>query len=215
METIPLLGPTKARVLRELREADRNAVEMAALLRLQVSAVRKHLERLRSLGFVDVRFEARGPGRPKKLFLLTDAGRELFARRYDTVLNALVSAIAKDRGGAYVESMMNRVAADVAASIVETPGTDAAHRKRIQTGLRDLGFEPSLKTEDGVCVITSRNCPVLQAARAHGELVCRGLHAEVLRLATGASRVERGAWIVDGDPVCVHRVPKTRAPPSG
>jgi len=77
--------------------------------------------------------------------------------------------------------------------------------------LNNLGFEANVQKRDSIRTITSRNCPVLRVARAHREVVCRGLHAEIIRAAAGVPIVQRGKWIVDGDPVCTHTIPEVRS----
>lgn len=204
MDKILLLGATKSRALREVASGPRTAVQLASTLRIQVSAARKHLERLRAMGLVDERFERAGPGRPKKFYALTEEGREMFPRRYDRVLNALLADLVRDQGEGNAERALHRVAADFARTANPEPGSGRVHLRKLASALGDLGFEPSLAVEGDEWTITSRNCPILRTAKSHRELVCRGLHAEILRRSTGVSSVQRKKWIVDGDPVCTH-----------
>lgn len=204
MDKVPLLGATKTRMVKQLLLGPRTAIQVASMLGIQVSAARKHLERLKGMGIVDERFERAGPGRPKKFYALTDEGRELFPRRYDAVLNALLADLVRDRGEAQAERALHRVADDFARGANPEPGSDRPRLRRLVAALEEMGFEPSLSVDGKECTITSRNCPILRTAKAHRELVCRGLHAEILRGATGVSSVERGKWIVDGDPICTH-----------
>jgi DeoR family transcriptional regulator, suf operon transcriptional repressor len=201
------LGGTKSKILHELRAGDRTARDVAARLRVQVSAARKHLERLKELGLVEERFVRHGPGRPRKLYLLTDAGKELFPRRYDAILNAVLARITRDRGGDYTEQLLRNVADDTVKDVRLGRG----RMNRLIGTLNDLGFDASLQTRDSTRTITSRNCPILRVALAHREVVCRGFHAEVIRRATGAASVQRGKWIVDGDPVCTHMFSEPQA----
>lgn len=205
MDRTPLLGTTRASIVKQLTQGPRTAVQLAAALEIQVSAARKHLDRLRVLGLVTERFERSGPGRPKKLYDLTDAGRELFPRHYDEVLNALVTELVREEGEARARKTLQRVAHGFAAAAVPDPGSDRGHIRDLTAGLKELGFEPTTTEHGGECTITSRNCPILHTAKLHRELVCMGLHAEIIRDATG-SEVHRGRWIVDGDPVCTHSV---------
>ena len=208
---VSLLGGTKAKILHELRAGDQTARDVAARLRVQVSAARKHLERLKELGLVEERFVRRGPGRPRKFYVLTDAGKELFPRRYDAILNAVLARITRDRGGEYAEHVLRNVADDIVKDM-ELDGTRGQARlNRLMATLNNLGFEATVQRKDPIRTITSRNCPILRVARAHRELVCRGLHAEIIRAATGAAAVRRGKWIVDGDPVCTHVVVEVRS----
>ncbi len=204
MDGIPLLGPTRSQVVRLLRRESRTAVRVAAELDIQVSAARKHLDRLKEMGIVTERFESRGPGRPKKLYSLTDEGQELFPRRYDTVLGALLAKLVARHGDKSTEAVLEGVALDLAKSMGARPARDRAALSRIASGLDRLGFDVVMTRHAGVCTVTSANCPILKTATLHRELVCRGLHAEIIRAATNAPSVERGKWIVDGDPVCTH-----------
>lgn len=204
MDKVPLLGDTRTRIVTLLLDGPRTAGELSRTLRIQVSATRKHLERLRSLEIVDGRFERSGPGRPKKVFALTDAGRELFPRHYDEVLNALVSEIAVEHGEAAARRTLHRVADGFARAAVPEPGADRKGLRQLEDGLRELGFEPSIAEKGRECTITSRNCPILRTAKLHRELVCAGLHAHLIETATGGKDVLRGRWIVDGDSICTH-----------
>lgn len=204
MDKLPLLGITRTRIVRRLADGPCTAVELAGSLGIQVSAARKHLERLQTMGMVDHRFERAGPGRPKKFYALTEGGRELFPQRYDEVLNAVLTDLVRDQGAARAERSLHRVAAGFARSTVPDPGTDRAHVQRLASGLEAFGFDPAISERGGECTITSRNCPILKTAKVHRELVCRGLHAEIIRAATGAEKVHRGTWIVDGAPSCTH-----------
>ena len=208
---ISLLSGAKAKVLDELRAGDQTARDVASHLRVQVSAARKHLERLRELGLVEERFVRRGPGRPRKLYVLTDAGKELFPRRYDAILNAVLGRITRDRGDEYAEHVLRNVADDMVKDMNLDGTRGRARLNRLMAALNNLGFEATVHGRDSTPTITSRNCPVLRVARAHREVVCRGLHAEIIRAATGAANVQRGKWIVDGDPVCTHVVAAVRS----
>src|SRR5207249_7992941 len=50
VQEVSLLGGTKSKILHELRERDQTARDVAARLRVQVSAARKHHERVRERG---------------------------------------------------------------------------------------------------------------------------------------------------------------------
>jgi len=207
MDKIPLLGTTRTHIVKHLLQGPQTAVQLAFLEGIQVSATRKHLDRLKAMGVVSERFERAGPGRPKKFYALTDEGQELFPRHYDAVLNALVAEIVRGGGEAHARRTLHRVAQGFARSAVPEPGTDRAHLRGLVAGLEGLGFEPTLSEHGNTCTITSHNCPILRTAKAHREMVCQALHSEILRSATGAPEVRRGKWIVDGDPICTHLIP--------
>ncbi len=211
---LPFLGPARSRILRLLLAGGRTAAQVASSLGIQVSAARKHLERLRESGAVDREFVRQGVGRPKKIYSITPAGRELFPRRYDVALNAVLAELVREEGSERAETLLRRRGEEIGRSLCPAGTPERDRLARMMEGLNGLGFETSLDRTDGECVVTSRNCPLLKAAQAHRELVCRGLHAEAIRAAAGAADVEREKWIVDGDPVCTHRFRRPRPPPA-
>ena len=203
-----LLGPTRARILALLLPQARTAKETAESLKIQVSAARKHLERLRDLGLVDERFQKAEMGRPKKLYALTGKGKEHFPRQYDMLLNETLAQLARDEGVEYPESIMNQIADNVAQREAPGPGTLAEHAEKLVELLDGLGFEASLKKSIDGYVFTSSNCPLLKTAEAHQEIVCRGFHEQLIKRYLGARHVKRETWIIDGDPYCTHTIPK-------
>ncbi len=204
MDRMLLLGDTRRRTLGQLAQGPRTAIQVGAALGIQVSAARKHLERLRAAGIVDERFERTGPGRPKKFYALTEEGRELFPRRYDALLNALLEKLVRVQGEPHAERILQGVADDLVRAANLEPGSDRTRVRMLAAALERLGFEPEVAFAGRACTITSHNCPILRTAKVHRELVCRGVHAEILRRGSGASSVDRGKWIVDGDATCTH-----------
>lgn len=210
VDKIPLLGPSKARILREMTSGERTAKEVAASLEIQVSAARRHLEGFRAMGFVEERFVRRGRGRPKKVFRLTEEGRELLPRRYDAVLDSLLERLTADNGEAGAERILRRVAKELAEADVRADKASRVNMRPLMSRLDELGFQPSLVRTEGEYTVESHNCPILKIAKVHRELVCRGLHEEIIRMYAGGSRIRREKWIVNGDALCTHIVPRGR-----
>ncbi len=207
MSSLPLLGEARGYVVRYLSGGPRTAQEVALTLGIQVSAARKHLDRLRELGLVREEFRREGVGRPRKRYALTDEGMEVLPRRYDAILNELVARLARERGDQYVEGLMTQVATDLAKTIPSMPGWKARWKALVEA-LNRLGFDARLEERDAEVRVVSRNCPLLRTARAHRELVCSGLHVGFLKAALSVGEVERKEWIVSGDPACVHIIRK-------
>src|SRR5215472_1323442 len=91
----------RGRILEELAIAPRTARDLAQRLGIQESAARGHLERLEGRGLVVPRFQREGVGRPRKRYLLTNQGLELFPRRYELLLDAVLEeALSREGEGA-------------------------------------------------------------------------------------------------------------------
>ena len=198
------LGPTKTDILTALREGPRPAQAIASRLGIQVSAARKHLERLIEMGFVREEFVRGARGRPKKHYRITDEGLELFPRRYDAILNGLLTTIVEARGEAFARDLLSQQVDRMALPLAGAKG--ARRTSHALNLLNDLKFEVSANRSAGELTLTSRNCPILRVAQVHRELVCAGFHAELIRKALRAKRVTRGKWIASGDSVCMHIV---------
>src|SRR5207253_11443038 len=135
------LGPTRAQILAMQLAQTGIAKDIAESLKIQVSTARKHLERLRELGLVDERFQKAEIGRPKKIYTLTEKGKELFPRQYDMLLNETLAQLAKSKGVEYPESVMNKIADNV----VQREGSEQATRgekaEKLLKLLDGLGFQ--------------------------------------------------------------------------
>ena len=77
-----LSGTTKQKIMEILLEGPRSLGEITDKLQIQKSAVRIHLESLQSEKAVESRFKIERLGRPRKIYSLTENGRELFPRKY-------------------------------------------------------------------------------------------------------------------------------------
>ena len=201
-----LLGASRSRVLQSILSESKTAGEVATQLHITLTAARKHLERLGSLGFVEGKFEAEGVGRPKKRYQLTTEGKELFPRQYDQVLNRLLTKISEDDGGDRAESIMAALAKDIATDLDGTSTRSAVHSRKVEDGVNLLGFESTFKRNNGTLTVISRNCPLWKVALSQRETVCRGFHEELLHNCFGSKKIEREKWMIDGDSYCKHTI---------
>jgi len=201
-----ILGPTRARIVALLLVRPRTAKDVAEILKIQVSAARKHLERLGEFGLVEDQFQRAELGRPKKLYALTEKGKELFPRQYDMLLTETIAQLAKEKSPEYPESIMNKIADGVVEREGLIEGNRGEKAEKLVKLLDGLGFEASLKKSEDSLVFVSSNCPLLKTAEAHREIVCRGFHEQLLRKSLGTLQVKRESWIVDGDSYCTHTI---------
>ena len=107
-EEIGTIGKTKERILEVLLGGSKSAGEVAESLHIQKSAARVHLETLQSLRVVRSKFKIEKMGRPKKVYELTEKGREFFPRKYDLFLNLVLDKIAVKKGEAEEEKLLNQ-----------------------------------------------------------------------------------------------------------
>src|SRR3989454_10780773 len=151
---IRLKGETKQKILELLLEGPKSAGEISDILHIQKSASRAHLESLQAERHVKSRFRIERLGRPKKLYELTDYGRELFPRKYDTILNLLLKKIAEKQGGQeearkLVESIADSIATDIRNRIDKnnSSGNIEDALKVLNSVSNDLGFVSTVSKE--------------------------------------------------------------------
>ena len=186
-----VLGVLSSVIDPELARAPRPLVtaEIAETLGLHPNTVRPHLERMREVGLLDVTTDARGEvGRPHHRYsLAADAPSLGLEPPTMPVLARMVLAMAERLGASPAD----------AVAVGETEGrARAAHYDEAPSALEALvadldrlGFDP-IVSEAGddagddpdsvTAVVAFANCPFVDLARAHPDLVCnlhRGLVA--------------------------------------
>ena len=205
--------PTSRELLRRLLDGPATAAALAAALRVDVAAARRHLEEHAARGRVASMFRHEGVGRPRKYYEITDAGRETLARRYDVLAQLLLDALdAEDVQTAerVVERVAQALAREVAPSI-PAGGDLRARAHALVDALRALGFPTELETRADRLVLRRTDCIFLRAAQKSPTLVCRALDTRLLALALGHD-VHLRACLPEGAPCCLHDVPLPASP---
>jgi predicted ArsR family transcriptional regulator len=209
LNELSLMGATKTRIIVELRGSRRKtASEIARELKIQVSAVRKHLDAMHDAGIVAQEFVRDGIGRPKKFYSLSELGRELFPRQYEAVLNALIEKLIASADRAFVEKLMKRIASDLlrpktSLSLSSSPAIDEK-LERLTESMSAFGFQATVERKDGSVRIASHNCPLYKSAKKYPDLICKGIHGEMIRSALGIENVKLERCLLSGDRTCVH-----------
>jgi Predicted transcriptional regulator len=209
-------GRTRAAVARMLMEQGPvTAGEIAAALELSAPAVRRHLDALLADGEAEVR-EApsrgrRRRGRPARMYLLTQAGRDRFGHGYDDLAVAALRYLAEELGPEAVEGFARKRARDLigsAAAVVGSGGDPGERAVRLATVLSERGYaaqarETHVGSHRGV-QLCQHHCPVAHVA-AEFPALCE---AETVAIADVlGTHVQRLATIARGDAACTTHVP--------
>ncbi|HWS19208.1 MAG TPA: ArsR family transcriptional regulator [Nitrososphaera sp.] len=188
---------TKELILQLLLEGSKTAGEIADKLKIQKSAIRTHLESLQTEQSVKSYFKIERLGRPRKVYELTESGRELFfPRRYDLVLSLVLQEIESTKGHEYmkkiVESIADNMSQDIREKIKKSSSSLEESIKILNSASNELGFMSSLyKEEDDdndnggssstTYSIISHNCIVHKAAIRHQDAICHGFHDRLIQ----------------------------------
>ena len=194
-----LTGDTKQRILEILLEGPMSLGEITGKLQIQKSAVRVHLESLQAEKAVESHFKIERLGRPRKIYQLTENGRELFPRKYDLVLSSILKKISEINGQEQAKKLIESVADDIAASIkyeIEKSGSSGNFEEslRIFNSISNhMGFASSIcKEHDNKFSIQSKNCILHKVAVSHQNIICHGLHDRMISRSLNGDGKRRG-----------------------
>jgi DeoR family transcriptional regulator, suf operon transcriptional repressor len=179
---------TKMAILNLLLEGSKTAGEIAEKLKIQKSAIRAHLESLRAEQAIRSYFKVEGPGRPRKIYELTESGRELFPRKYDLLLSLLLQSIETSEGHNYAKKMIRSISDKIAQEIQDKIKNSSADFeesvKILNSSSNEMGFMSSFYKEDASTYsIMSRNCIVHKVAFSNQDAICHGFHDRIIQKA--------------------------------
>jgi predicted ArsR family transcriptional regulator len=202
---------TRRKVLLLLRKHPGTTVtELASSIGLTGMGVRRHLDALVAEGLVEsIESEHRGVGRPAAGWHLTDAGLELFPRRYDSLALDILEDVAEHAGPGAVDAVLGRrtdkLVADYQGELngaddLETRVGGLAHIRDEAGYLAESG-----RDEHGELVLTENNCDIHKVAEQYPG-VC-AMELALLRRVMGPDvEVTRSAHIMSGDAVCRYHI---------
>jgi predicted ArsR family transcriptional regulator len=201
-------GITQRKLLRVLLSKQQGATveELCAALNVSHNAVRQHLTALTGAGFVTRGETIPSGGRPRAVYVLLPAGRELFPRNYALIAHGMIEHLYTRGGIAAVQAMLGAIGAKLGA---ETASRIAAATSRDETTrilaeqLDALGYEAEVVEVDGHTEVQAWNCVFHSLARAHPD-VCR-FDLAFMGAATGRT-VQRTTCMLHGQPACRFRL---------
>jgi predicted ArsR family transcriptional regulator len=181
-------GDTKKAILTLLLEGSKTTGEIVNKLKIQKSAIRNHLESLRAEQAIKSYFKVEGPGRPRKVYEITESGRELFPRKYDLILSLMLQSIETAEGHEYTKKIVRSAADSIAQGIQDKIKNSSAgvedSIKILNSASNEMGFMSSFhKEDDNSYSIISRNCIVHKIAFSNQDAICHGFHDRIIQKA--------------------------------
>ena len=168
------------------------------------TATKAHVLRLIHLGHVSHRDKKGGVGRPKRIYVLTEQGQEVFPRQYSWISMMLLEYLAENKTAAELSAIMEQLADKVVLSLDERLATGVSGAqgfKQINVMLNELGYRSRLNQSDsrkGV-VIEASNCVYHSVAKKHPQL-CQFDVSLIEKMSGKKARLE--TCIAKGDAVC-------------
>lgn len=210
-------APTRDRVVHSILESGPStAAALAERLELTPAAVRRHLDHLLADGIIEPRDQRvtghRGRGRPPKIFVITDAGREEFEQGYDDLAVHALRFLADSAGDDAVLEFARRRVGELEERyrpLLESVGVDE-RPQLLAEALSADGYAASVRTAPSGDQVCQHHCPVAHVAAEFPQLC--DAETEVFSRLLG-QHVQRLATIAHGDGVCTTNVPdQTRNP---
>jgi predicted ArsR family transcriptional regulator len=203
--------PTRERVVRSiLVNGASTAAALAERLDLTPAAVRRHLDALLEEGMIAAREPrsqaARGRGRPAKIFVLTEAGRDHFDQQYDDLAVQALRFLAETGGEDAVREFANRRVAFIedrfGATLADNPHLSPT--EALAQIFTDEGYAASVRDIPVGDQLCQQHCPVSHVAHEFPQL-CEA-ETEAIGRVLGR-HVQRLATIAHGDGVCTTCIP--------
>ncbi|GKQ99357.1 MarR family transcriptional regulator [Aeromonas hydrophila] len=184
-----------------------SAAELGEQLQMTSMGARQHLMTLEADGWVGFHDEARGRGRPVRLWHLTEQAWQRFPDSHSELTLQLIDNIQQLFGEVGMERLIaQREQQQLARYQAELTQPALADRLAALTAQRTReGYMADFRQEeDGSWLLWESHCPICAAARA-----CRGFcrsELEMFRRLLAPAGVEREQYLLEGDHRCLYRI---------
>jgi predicted ArsR family transcriptional regulator len=204
---------TRDQVARAILESGpASAVELAKRLKITPAGIRRHLDSLIDEGVLTSRepyqgAALKGRGRPSKVFVMTDSGREKFEHSYDDLAVAALKFMSSKNGAHLVKEFAQVRAAEIERKGLEIKQSNKninEKSKALAKLLTKEGFAASTRKKGMGEEVCQHHCPIAHVASEFPEL-CEAETAAFSAIL--GTHVQRLATIAHGDGVCTTFIP--------
>ena len=168
---------TRERVLYILLKQHRCTINYLALaVDINPISVRHHITKLEAEGLVDSEEERHGVGRPRRVYFLTEEGREKFPTRYMQLTTRLLQQIKVNMPEQMVDDLFSDMAKNLAQEYVHSANLDGLPMEERLDFVKDVlgreGFDIEWEKKGDRYHIREVSCPYFHIGQDHPE-VCR------------------------------------------
>jgi predicted ArsR family transcriptional regulator len=194
-----------------LENGPSTAVVLGERLGLTPAGIRRHLDLLIADGILEARephqAQSRGRGRPSKVFVMTDSGREKFEHSYDDLAVAALKFMSAQSGEHLVKAFADTRADDIERKAKVVLAKRSNKTDALATFLTEQGYATSIETRPMGEQLCQHHCPIAHVAAEFPQL-CEAETEAFSRLL--GTHVQRLATIAHGDGVCTTYIPDAR-----
>lgn len=194
-----------------LENGPMSAVVLSEKLGFTPAGIRRHLDSLVAEGLLVARephiVNGRGRGRPSKVFVMSDVGREKFEHSYDDLAVAALKFMQAQMGPEALMAFADTRAADIERTltpIIDSQTSPAARVDALAQFLTTEGYAASVLPRVQGEELCQHHCPIAHVASVFPQL-CEAETQAFSRLL--GTHVQRLATIAHGDGVCTTYIP--------
>jgi len=169
----PEAKSTRERVLQTMLVRERVTInELAEAVDINPISVRHHIAKLEAEALVSSDEERHGVGRPRRMYFLTEKGREQFPTRYIRLTMRLLEQLKESLPAPVVERLFTQIAMEMASGYrSEAEGLDPEQRVQlVKRLLNSEGFNVEVEKKDDTYLIRESNCPYYHLGQNHPEV---------------------------------------------
>lgn len=213
-----------------LENGPQSVLDLSERLKLTPAGIRRHLDLLIEAGLLESRephrvlTSLRGRGRPSKVFVITDQGREKFEHSYDdlalSALRFMANLSDRDLVGEFAQARGAEIERRVSRAIDEVQISQIRHKSRsaqsklalkvdsLANFLTEEGYAAESKTTPHGIQLCQHHCPIAHVASEFAQ-ICEAETEAFSR--TLGTHVQRLATIALGDGICTTFIPTASA----
>ena len=209
----PLLGNVKTKIINYLSDGEKSISSISELLHINKTAVKEHMETLERMGYVHSFFRRERTGRPSKYYEMTQAGMELFPKKYSELMAAFIEEARLEIGEQKLNLLLGKVADRLLnqagyMSVLNGSGERDAKIRELSnfvSTLNRLGYYARMEIDGEIVRIIRHNCIFYEMAKTNGRVICDVLGKDMIKLPSekGFSMKEKFS---DGGNKCVVEV---------
>ena len=201
---------TRDAVARQILEnGPSTAAALSEKLGFTPAGIRRHLDALVLEGVLEAREPhvalVRGRGRPSKVFVMTDNGREKFEHSYDDLAVAALKFMASQLGEQSIKAFAESRADDIIKKASPSLTKKSRKSDALAIFLTEQGYAASVTSKSHGEEICQHHCPIAHVAAEFPQLCEAETRAFSELLGT---HVQRLATIAHGDGVCTTFIPQ-------
>ena len=197
-----------------LENGPSTAVVLGERLGLTPAGIRRHLDLLVGDGILEAREPhqavSRGRGRPSKVFVMTDSGREKFEHSYDDLAVAALKFMSAQSGEHLVKAFAQSRADDIERKATVALAKRSNKTEALASFLTEQGYASSVESRQMGEELCQHHCPIAHVAAEFPQL-CEA-ETEAFSRVLG-THVQRLATIAHGDGVCTTYIPNLTKQP--